>query len=465
MPATYIRSESAHADETARNPLLYPRMIVLFLLGCAYLILIPPFEAPDEPSHLFRAHGVAEGQFMVTDHSAALVRFVHENMKTRRPDNPLILHMERLSAEPRERTPNIAWNTALYSPAPYVFHAGVIKAIGAVGASTEGFRLMLYGGRLTTLCLFILFIFLASRLHPESSWILFWIAAAPMALAQASVVTMDVIVIGAAAILLATSPGHLPGRTHAVCLVVSSFFLLMAKPTYFPLLLIPAVLSIRRRADGGRRIAAFLLALAISGAGAVAWNGFAKSRGVFLAMAEAMKQFTGLELNPGLHLELILSSPLEFLGIVGNTLATHGLYLMHQFVGVLGWLEAPVPLFTVVLWWLLAIPAILISGAPGTLGRMEGRAFGLASVLAAVSTFFLIFISVFMYWNPVGSTLIGVQGRYFHVVALVLFTGVTPWIRWTVSNRGKRLAGGLLIGMAVVINVAALYTVYSKFRG
>ncbi|MCP4680744.1 MAG: DUF2142 domain-containing protein [Desulfobacterales bacterium] len=459
------KGERVFDAEAPRTILLYSRMIMLFVCGCIYVFLIPPFEAPDEPSHFLRAHGVMEGQFILKNHSGKLVHFVHENMKARHADNPWVLHVERLLNEPGDRKPNIAWNTALYSPVPYLFHTGVIKMVMAFSQSSQGFRVALYLCRLTTLCLFVFFVFLASRINPESSWLLYWVASAPMALSQACVVNIDFIIFGACAILLSASLGNISERKYAACLILSSFFLLMSKPTYFPLLLIPVISAIRRRTGGQHGYTApFVWGLALSVSGAVAWNWFVKSQGAFISLAEEMKRFTGLELNPSFQLEFILQSPMEFVYIIKNTLVTSGVLLMHQFVGVLGWLDAPIPFFMVVLWWIFTIPAILISGFP-PMPRMKELALSLEYIFIACTIFFLIFISAFMLWMPVGSTWIGVQGRYFHTLVLILFFGLIPWTRLNIRNWGKRVLGCLLIVVSLMINIASFTTIYYKYWG
>ncbi len=453
---------SEHVAPTpAPDRRMYARTVALFVLGLLYVFLIPPFEGPDEPCHFARAHGAAEGQLVLKDNSGALLRFIHEIMKPRHADNPLLLNIERLLDEHEGRAPNVAWNTALYSPVPYLLHAAVIKVVAAVDPSSRGLLIALYLCRVGSLCLFIGLIFLASRIHPESSWILFWIAGAPMVLAQASIVTIDGMIFGAAALLtaLALSPGSAGPRRFTAGLVLASFLLMMAKPTYLPLLFIPGAVAWANRGDSrGPGAAPFLLALAVSLAGFLVWSLIASAHDIFQSMAEGMIRFFGVELDPASQLKAILRSPAEFLRIALHSLFAGRAAIGRQIVGVLGWLNAPIPDILVIAWWALSIPAIVISdpaAAPGRGGRWIPA---LAFFAGALGVVLCIYISGFMMWTPVGGAFIFAQGRYFHPVVLTLFIGIALAKPALVDDRCKRYAGPGLLVLAVAINLAVLFS-------
>ncbi len=455
-----VESQGAAPDS---NRSLHARIVVLFVIGFVYVFSIPPFEGPDEPAHFARAHGVAEGQLIQRDNARELARFIHEGMKIRHPSNPLVLNMERLLNEHEGRIPNIAWNTALYSPAPYLPHAGVIRIVTAFNHTSPGLRIALYLCRIVTLCLFIAFVYFASRISPGSSWPLFWVAATPMALAQASIVGIDCMVLGASALLLSACLGTLSRRSHAACLVLSSLLLATTKPTYLPLLLIPAMFGPHGEERGAvHGVKPFLLALAISVFAFLAWSHAAATHEVFQPMAEGMKRFFGVTLDPSHQLKWILQSPLQFLMIVVASLGAGFTALARQFVGVLGWLNAPIPVFAVVAWWIASPAAVLISDPAPGVGRWKWLSPGPGPLcmIAALGVILCIYISGFMMWTPVGAATIFTQGRYFHPVVFVLFVGLAL-VKPMILDRGfKRLAGRGLILLAVVINITALFTAF-----
>jgi len=54
------------------------RLFILLGFGLAYVFILPPFEAPDEPAHFARAYSIAEGQVVIRDHPRDLVVFLKE---------------------------------------------------------------------------------------------------------------------------------------------------------------------------------------------------------------------------------------------------------------------------------------------------------------------------------------------------------------------------------------------------
>ena len=152
--------------------MIYParlRIPLLFLLGFLYVFLTPIFEAPDEPAHFARAYGIAEGQFILRDHSKALALFIRHQFKAM--DSPETRSMaeylkryEQISTE--ERVPNIAYNTALYSPVPYLTHAAVIKTIMLCNPQGDVFRLQAYLCRIFSLLIFCSMLVLSFHICP-----------------------------------------------------------------------------------------------------------------------------------------------------------------------------------------------------------------------------------------------------------------------------------------------------------
>ncbi|MCP4691007.1 MAG: DUF2142 domain-containing protein [Desulfobacterales bacterium] len=443
---------------------LYARMAALLLLGLLHVFSIPLFMAPDEPFHFARAHGLAEGRLVLKDNARPLVRFIYETMKSGRyGGHPLVSNMHRLLDEHEGRIPNIAWNTALYSPVPYLFHACAIKIVLAfsdpAADPTRGFRAAAYACRLTTLFLFVGCILFASRVSPDISWPLFWVAAAPMALAQASVVNIDFIVLGATALLLSTCLGSLARRPCTACLTLSCFFLLTTKPTYLPLFLIPAALVLYGEDDGPVYGAKpFLFAMAISFAAFLVWSRAAASHEVFKPMAEGMSRFFGVALDPSFQLKWIVQSPLQFLLIVKNSLSADLLSLGRQFVGVLGWLDAPIPDALTAAWWLLSLVAILLPTP--AIRRGKRLTLGLLLIAAALGAVLCLYISGFMMWTPVGAATIVTQGRYYHPVVFTLFLGLAFVKPIYTPDKFRPYGGYGLVVMAVAINIGALYTTF-----
>ncbi len=233
-------------NRTVPLPFQHIRLLILLVFGLAYVWVLPPFEAPDEPAHFARAYSLAEGQAVLKDHPRKLVVFLRDAMKERLAarhmevqEVPVLAEMERCLREKKERIPNIAYNSAQYSPVPYLFHAAVIRLVMLFDPTSRGLMVSLYACRIVSLLVFVGLLWVAFLLFPALSWPLFWLSITPMALSQASVVSVDYIVFLSAAILLTAALGHVRGTASAVCLICSAFFLLLTRPPYLWLLLVP----------------------------------------------------------------------------------------------------------------------------------------------------------------------------------------------------------------------------------
>ena len=449
-------------DITARRSLMW-RMAVLLLFGLIYTFGIPPFEAPDEPTHLARAWGLAEGQLILKDHPRDFAAYFISALEARRGDHPIFHHVRKSLAEPIERIPHFSWNTALYSPLAYIIHTLIIKLSLQFGEQGTNVMLILYLCRLTTLILFLAMVYCASRICPQAGWPIFWIAVSPMALSQASVVNLDAVVLGTAAVILALGPGMVRGRLRTTALVMAALFLLAAKPTYAPLVLVPIAAMLGLRAQRWYREAKRMaLALGLALTATLIWNITARGAGAFEAMQTFMMRFFNIAIDPGAQLAWVLHHPWRFMEVIGNTLQSQGLELLHQLVGILGWLDNPIPASAALLWGGLALVTILVSRdcreTQATMGWMP-----LAYLAAAVATCVAICISISMIWGPVAAASVSVQGRYFNPVMLALLLGLSGLNPYPLSPRAKHYTQYALLVGAVLIQSVSLVTVMKRF--
>lgn len=440
--------------------------LVLLLFGLAYVFILPPFEAPDEPAHFARAYGIAEGQFILKDHPRTLILFIKEALEERRAKDakPVIMEMQRLLDQYDERIPNVAFNTALYSPIPYMFHSAAIKLVTLFTRSDGSLLLSLYICRVISLLLFVLLLLLSFRFFPSASWPVFWVAVTPMALSQASIVNIDYIVFCSSIILLTISLGDIRDNTYSLCLILSAIGLLLSKPPYLPLLLIPVVSSFCFEGERKlqRRLSVFL-AMIIAIGGAVFWSYLVKSLGIYDTSVEFIKRFGQIELNPFYQLTLIIELPAQFCSVILRTLSVHGVSLYHQFVGVLGMLDVPIPFWVAVVWGGSAVVAILIADTPQNMRYRHAVLLGLACVFAAVSASLALFIAAFVVWTPIGATIVNLQGRYFHPIVAIFLVGIVLIKPFDIAYRYKRLGMWCLLSIAVVVNAVSLFGIIQKY--
>lgn len=438
------------------------QVVILLGFGLFYVFMTPPFKAPDEISHLLRAYSIAEGQWILKDHPSTLVRFYLAEAEQWHLATPELRHsVQKLLDQSGDRVANLVFNTSLYSPVPYLLHALVIKAFMVFGQ--PDFLVLLYSLRFCSLLVFIGLLVLSFKIFPAGVWPIFWVAITPMALSQASVVNLDYLIFGATAVLLSASLGNPGSRLYSMCIMGSLILLMTSKLPYLPLLLVPVAAYVIRK--NNKRLPGLVAGMVIALAAGGFWNYIVKVRGLFansLHIAQKLFQLTVL-LDPLQQLSFIVFSPWQYCRVLFTTFATHGLSVFHQFVGVLGELDLPIPLAAVILWAVGALVVISISKEPPGFSRRDSIRMGSCCLFAAITTTLTVLTSAFLLWMPVGATWINVQGRYFHPVAIVLLTGLVLVIPRTMKLKSTALTQFGLLFVAVMINLMALYVMFNLY--
>jgi uncharacterized membrane protein len=453
------------AGKRVQHSMLRARTLIVLGFGLAYAFLLPPFDAPDEPAHFARAYGVAEGQLVLRDHPRELVVLIARFLEKRRSEADLNLLREtrRRLREHDDRIPNIAVNTALYSPVPYFFHAVVIKLLSAFGKSPPGMLFTLYACRVTSVLVFTSLLWLTFAFLPQASWPLFWIATTPMALAQAGAVSVDYLVLGSACVLLAASLGRTGFGAYTAAVTFAVCFLLLSKPTYLPLVLVPLVAVFSSDPPERRRRAGVVCGvLAVALAGSLIWSYFLASRHIYDAFAGMLGMLGDFEFNPESQITLVLQSPTLFFELLKNTFAVYGLSLYQSFVGVFGWPDNPLPLWIVVLWGGFLVIPLTICRAPREMARRHSVILGLSCAGSALLAFAAVFVSAYMIYMPVGALTVNLQGRYFHAVAASFLIGVVFLKKGTAAGNPAKPLYFLLAG-SIGVNLFALHMIVEKF--
>jgi len=412
---------------------------------------VPPFQAPDELTHMARADIIASGPSglgeTVQDGRRVLVGQAHVALQdASRP-------FQRLQAQPAEKVrwadiayatsvgldarrtaifPGQALNPLLYAP---------ISAAVAWGRHF-GWDVLdtLYLARTLNAVVSLAIGFLALRLAAGARLPLFAFLMLPMSLDLMGSAVQDgpVIAVTALAVaLLSRGMGEgrpLSGRevaAAAICLILVG----MAKPPHVAF----AVLLWLAPAERPRRKRLWALAaLAIP----LAWNAWVSATG-WLPTSRP-----GAVMSTAGQAAFLLRHPESVWDVAQHTFAAAGKFYVQQFVGVLGWLDTPLT------WTFYAAAYVMLALAlltPAAVGARGWAALRLAVAPLVVLVSGAVFGSLYLGWSPVGGPMVdGVQGRYFLPIALLLplaFEGPRPLLG------GPRAAEGLsvLLTAAVIL--------------
>ncbi len=144
------------------------------------------------------------------------------------------------------------------------------------------------------------------------------------------------------------------------------------------------------------------------------------------------------EVDQTLNQALLVQHPDTVLEWIGNTWKHDKELWKDQFVGVLGWLDTPLPTVIHMIWW-MALAAALVADAGGRSWRpgLLTRGWVLALVTFILGVVTLLFFLI--YTQPGLERIQGVQGRYLYpllpLIAVVIsfscpaIKSWTPWLR------------------------------------
>jgi uncharacterized membrane protein len=408
-----------------------PRVFVALSLtfGLAMVIVTPPFQAPDEPHHFFRAYQISEGRLAPNwpdnvgqgDLPVSLGQicepFSDVRYSTAITSFSAIRDVLKIPLKPRIRE-NYVLATAHYSPIGYL-----PQAIGIWFGRILNWPplILMYLGRITNLCVWIGLGYRALRTAGGLARPFLLLLLMPMSLFMSASLSADAVVNGLAILLvaLAVSAAGMKGGDDSfvgwhwmVEYVLCASVLALAKAAYLPLagliFLVPT-----KRIGGRGRFAIILTVLALATTiPVILWSRTTPGLNMVTYLGNphvsARRQFQFLLENPrALLLIPILSGQKD------------GLKMILSLVGRLGWFNIQVSPFFVAVYLL----ALLLACRPGVgspVFRKPWRAVVVSAVVAAASAEALL-LMIDLIWNAVGGlVVIGLQGRYFIPIAPAL---------------------------------------------
>jgi uncharacterized membrane protein len=386
----------------------------LFGLGCA--VVTPPFQSPDEPTHLYRCYQLSEGTIVGVRRTAtggyAYGGDVPDSLKAAcEPFRRLENHPEArvqigtITGEfarplrPGDRSFASFPNSALYSPVPYV------PAVAGVWVGRQ-LRLppvaLMYLARLGTLAGFLPVGWLAVRVTPILKWPAVMLLCSPLVLFLAGSVSADPLTIGlaflATALVLRQAVGPpVAGRGMAIAMVAVMVAVALCKSLYCPI----AAMAVVAR---GRWLTGAIALGAAVGAAAM-WSGVTHPMRVHQ-----------LGDDPARQMAWVTHHPVAFAATVGRSARDQWSNLAFGSIGILGWLDTPMSP-RVIAAYLLAVVALAVGcGEPVRLGPRPR----LIAVPVIAATVGLIALGTYLVWDRIGAEQIdGIQGRYFLPLSLL----------------------------------------------
>jgi uncharacterized membrane protein len=417
---------------------------IAIVFGLASAVLTPPLQSPDEPAHWMRTYQLSQGHWLSPNFGGEIPRSIVQ----------IIADFSPLQAHPQHKTSRrfildefhrplmekdtqfVPFpNTSLYSIVPYAPQTLAMllgRSLGLPGIA------LLYLGRFASVFAFALLGWAAIRIAPICKWPMCLILTCPMSLFLAGSVSADPITIGLSflAIALVLRCALSQDRINwqkMVALLAVMLGVALCKSAYAPLSLL--LLAIDRRKLGGRLRGwvCVLAIIAICLAACAAWSLLTHP----LQVREAGD-------DPVMQLKWIEHHPIAYTDILCRSLATQSISMVNSSIGILGWLDTPMPRIFFDLYP-LALAAILLTCEEQIPLPVRPRAIAAGVLIACIV---LIVTANYLVWNKIGqSPIIGLQGRYFLPLAPLLFL--------IVRRRGSFTPAP--VAMAIILSVSSVW--------
>lgn len=458
------------------------------IFGLLFLLVIPPFEVPDEPQHFYRAYQVSElGFFRIVElnkdekppgnapskygamlpKSLAVVVDGSEVATIRfQPDRKVQLSklaaLFHLPLDPRNRE---YLPVAPYPPIAYVPQAIAI-ALGRIGGLPA--VVLFYLGRIFALGAWIALTYLAIRITPILKWTFCLLALMPMTVSLGASISPDSLTFGVSFLLTALllywifdQKKETIGKSDLGLLLLLLIVLTLCKAIYILLIFLFLLIPRKKFDSKGRFYLSFTLALASGVAIYFLWEYVATAIVVpgptISLLRHAVDNPPFPNVSAQKQIAFILSNPGAFMDILLNTYSVLGGYLLNTFVGLLGWVDTWLPSW---------VPyAYVASLAVASLLESSGRKITMKARLLSFAIFvavgFISLVYIYISWNSVGMKYIaGFQGRYLIPVAPVFFLIFqNQRIRWKWL---PLLMPALMIFVGVTLSVTT-YTLVERF--
>ncbi|NOY57733.1 MAG: DUF2142 domain-containing protein [Calditrichaeota bacterium] len=403
------------------NAALSPPRLVLILgltFGLLWLIITPPFQAPDENEHFLRAYQMSCGKIISVWKGDAIGGYFSRrildtvnDINPGMPEHPGVkqdIHkvFSFLKHPPGDETIQFRILPLFdYTPVGYLPHiAGLL--LGKLFRASP--LLLLYLGRLANLLFWIALIFLSLKITPGKQTLFLLIAFMPMNLFMASTFSQDgfinsVSLLYIAIVLHLARPETKLNRNRLLLILFLSLAITLTKSVYIVLTFLFLIIPMEKFASGKRYIAFFALMVFTSLLSYVIWHNLI--HGVVGQVFSVC--------SPELQTKFILTHPLKIFQVTAQTFWAYKTFYIASHIGKLGWLDTPLP-WWVIISYLLALLFISVYNGSYHVDRRKKIVFAGTILIGVLGVNF----ALYLLCTPVGAKyVIGLQGRYYIIFA------------------------------------------------
>ena len=409
------------------------KLFVLFaaFFGLSFIIIVPPFQGPDEFVHFKLAFKISEFDiFLEHKNGNSIASFPDSLIALENPYNCIpfnqeskcqlepLCFLEKLHPEPGSEVP-FSFLAPSVSPVCYIPQAMGIYTARMINMPV---LLVFYFARLFNLIFFIIIIYFTIRITPVFKWLFFLLALMPMTLTLGASLSYDVVTIISSflfiSILLKVSfESNMTNRTFVFILFVSLILSLSKGGAYFLLLFLFFFIPVQKAGTSRKYYLFFFLLLFINLTVFFGWN-FCVYK-----YSGQLTSYGGVNITSE-QIKHILYYPFHYIKVLINTLFNFSGFYLETFVGKPGWLDTELPPLLINMYLLVLVFTALIEFKKDIfIGRNRKifLAFIFTVMFLVLETVFYIFYTAITLGKVGHETVLGIQGRYFIPFSPLLF--------------------------------------------
>lgn len=401
------------------------------IFGLIFLILIPPFQTPDEPVHFYRAYQVSTGGLLSENKDGnlggeiptsiiELQQLINPDEISFNPQNKQGINQISTAFDIKLNSDDTVFvhfpSSAVYPPIvylPQVIGIWVSKLLGLPAIY------LIYFARIFSLAFYVFLIFKALKIIPILKGLLFIIALLPMSIQQSIAMGPDALALSTFILLVSIifsmkfdeSDIKISKKTFVVLLILCILIALSKYVYVFALLLLLLIPKEKFRFNKlksivGIWIVCFVLVLS--------WLLYTQSNDAASFAVDPMEQ-----------LFTIFQNPFYFIFLLFNTFIQNEL-LIQSYIGIIGWLDTRLPtiaifFFVSFIGYILAKEATIFNNTH--LIRKFSKFDLLVIITSAILMIFFTELLLYLAWHQDVNTnyIDGLQGRYFIIPSILVF--------------------------------------------
>lgn len=466
--------------------------LIMLTIGVLLVFIIPPMASPDENTHFYNAYAFSKFDFFPEFEIQNRNGIDQLSELGRRQPKVIVDYAEYYNAAFYKKLDKKYDFEAMYTDSfvaidmeELVFHAYWNSDVNILGYFFSGLGMLIWNmiskifflavntpynlliaGRISNLLFFTFVIYYAIKITPFLKKSMFLIAVMPMSVFLAASISYDAVLIPVCFLLFAYTSSLIVEKRKIKwfdVLVISgiTIFLFSIKQVYIGLLLILFAVPISSFRDKKEYIKIIGIVLL---AGIIAFFGYR------IVLNIRTKDFVGTWSSiQHQQMKIVIYHPIMFLKTIFNSIIRYGDYYFVSFFGNLGQLDTRLPVFILVLYFIIFLITTFFDVSIVTEKTIR-RKMKFLSIIGIIFAVYASFAGTYIIWTGmmqgVGADFVdGVQGRYFIPISIyfVLLFANNKMVAYRYYSYIENTLRLLIVWSGCMVNIIMFFILLLRF--